>query len=401
MVFRRNPELGDDVPEEIVKHWEDIDKRGNHGDVFLKNVFHDGMEAGHAGILVDYPKVENPDAQTLRDEREKDLRPYWVHIHKEDIRNFRTIQVNGETVLQQISIRQSTYEPDGDFGEEEVVRYRVYSRVNIAATGEDEKMGVRWEVWEEDDSDEPQPTSEKGVLANVDAIPFVVIYGRPTGFLTSVPPLLDLAWLNVLHYQTNSDYYHACHIGCVPMLAVMGADSDGEVEIGPNSTLNLPEGAKAEWVETSGTALEQARKTLKDLEGQEAVMGLSLLQGEKRAAETAEAKRMDKSEKDSALTTAARSLEDGIEQALKFHAQHMGLDKGGTASVNRDFEQQQLSPEEIGVLSQMVQAGNLSQETLWQMLQEGEVLPDEFDAEVERTRLEGAGMVPPRPEPDE
>ena len=35
---------------------------------------------------------------------------------------------------------------------------------------------------------------------------------------------------------------------------------------------------------------------------------------------------MDKSEKDSALTTSSRSLEDGVEQCLMFHAEHMGLE---------------------------------------------------------------------------
>ena len=69
MVFRTSPELGNDVPAEIGKHWENIDKEGNHGEVFLKTVFADAMDAGHCAVLVDHPKVQDPKTVNLAVER--------------------------------------------------------------------------------------------------------------------------------------------------------------------------------------------------------------------------------------------------------------------------------------------------------------------------------------------
>lgn len=385
MVFRTSPGLATDVPKPIETHWENIDKEGNHGEVFLKTVFSDAMEAGHNAILVDFPKVADPAKVTLADERALDLRPYWVHVRKEDIMNLRTSRgPGGERVLEQVTIRFTTHEAKGLFGDEEVVRYRVYRRVNGSVT---------WETWQAGEDKVPRPTGETGTIAKLTQIPLVPIYGRQTGYFQSVPPLLDLANLNLLHYQTNSDFFHALHIGMVPTLVISGGP-EGSVEAGPNTYLALPQGATAAYLETAGTAFGAARQALEDLKGEMAVLGLSLLQGDKRAAETAEAKRMDKSEKDSALTTAARALEDGVEQCLMFHAQLAGLPTGGSITVNTDFAAESLTPEEVNTLSNAVAKGQLSIETMWQKLKEGEWLPDDFDPEVEMDRLRAAGWLP-------
>jgi len=384
MVFRTSPELGEDVPKVIENHWENIDKEGNHGEVFLKTVFADALEAGHNAIFVDYPAIANPDRVTRAEERVRDLRPYWVHVRKEDILNFRTSRgPGGERRLDQITLRFRTHEQDGTFGDKPVVRYRVYQRIDGT---------VRWEIWQEGEDKMPRPTDERGVILKQDRIPIVFIYGRQTGFGESTPPLLDLANLNLLHYQTNADYFHAMHIACVPVPVAIGMQ-EGALVVGPNASLSLPPGGDFKYVETSGAALAAARTALEDLEGQMAVMGLSLLQGEKRAAETAEAKRLDKSEKDSALSTAARALQDGVEQALLFHAGYLGEPNGGSITINQDFMAEAMSPDQVRALSDAVAKGQLSLETMWTKLQEGEWLPDDFDPKVEMDRLQRSGAI--------
>ena len=101
------------------------------------------------------------------------------------------------------------------------------------------------------------------------------------------------------------------------------------------------------------------------------------------------AKRIDKAEQDSALSTAARSCQDAIEVALAFHAQMLGLDPVGSIVINRDFERLSLDPQAIKQIADMVAAGTVSLETAWAMLRDGGALPDNFDAEVERARLDG------------
>lgn len=72
-IFSKETTLGDDVNEEACAWWEDIDLRGNKGDVFFKRVVAAGIRDGIAWVLVDMP-VSN--AITLADERQADVRPY-------------------------------------------------------------------------------------------------------------------------------------------------------------------------------------------------------------------------------------------------------------------------------------------------------------------------------------
>src|SRR6266496_1366382 len=58
MVFKRNPVIGEDVPEELQKQLENIDLAGTHIDVFSKELFEDAFE-GHAFILVEMEKSLN------------------------------------------------------------------------------------------------------------------------------------------------------------------------------------------------------------------------------------------------------------------------------------------------------------------------------------------------------
>jgi len=177
------------------------------------------------------------------------------------------------------------------------------------------------------------------------------------------------------------------HIADCPIPVVTGISTDEEITISPNASMILPEGADAKYLETAGTALGHTQTALDKLVELMAAMGLNMLSKDKRAAETAEAKRIGKAEGDSALAAIARSLGDGMEQALGYHARYLGMDAGGSVEVNKDYEDQTLTPEEITVLSNMVMQGQLSLDTMWSQLQQGEVLPPDFDAEAERARL--------------
>jgi hypothetical protein len=391
MVFRRDPEY-ENVPSALESDMEDIDLAGTHADVFLRDLFADALEVGHAFILVDAPKADGP-APNAAAEALLGLRPYWVHVKKDDCLSWRTVRESGAVVVEQVVIRETVQEADGEFGDRSVVRYKVYHRADP----------VTWEVWEERDKGEPEQKSQ-GIIANVSEIPLVPVYGDRSGIFESNPPLLDLAHLNVAHYQVQSDHLTALHKASVPIPVLVGVDTKSQMPVGPNVGVKLPEGGDFKYAETTGAALNATRQQLVDFEKQMAIQGMGMLMSETRAAETAEAKRIDKSEQDSALTVAARSLQDATEEALSFHAQMRGLgDDGGSVAVNRDFERLSLDAQQVQAYAGLVAAGQLSLETLWRILAEGGVLPDEFDAEVERASLDSelAGLVSSIPETDE
>ena len=122
-----------------------------------------------------------------------------------------------------------------------------------------------------------------------------------------------------------------------------------------------------------------------------AALGLSMLVRETRAAETAEAKTIDKSESDSALATAARAHEDCLESALQAHADFMPKrltkGKGGTVTVNQDFREQEMSAEKALALSHLVSLDQLDLDTMWAAMIAGEWLPEDFSPEEARERI--------------
>lgn len=396
MVFRKDPTFGDDVPKEIEAHLENVDLCGRHGAVFARDVFEDAVTDGHAHIFVDMQQVEPGQAPTLADERQLGLRPYWVALKKQDILRFRTVNVNGRPVITELAYRERTAEPDGTYGEREVERVRIYRR----GVGEDGKPAVTFEIWANRRADGAASDSwvrdSEGTMRGISRIPLATDYTRRVGFLESAPPLLDLAIENVLHYQTRSDRCNNLHIAATPIPVIIGAESDeGKVQIvASNRAIELPLHGDAKYLEPTGAALAHSRDELKDIEARMAALGLAMLERDTRAAETAEAKRIDKSASDSQLSAAARGLQDALEEALGLHAEWLGLgqDAGGSVSVNRDFEKQQLSPQMLTALSSAVGAGQLRLETMWDVLVRGDVLPESFDPETERDGLDNADI---------
>jgi len=233
------------------------------------------------------------------------------------------------------------------------------------------------------------------VLGNQTEIPVSVCYGKRTGFMVSRPPLKDLADLNLLHYETNSDYHHAAHIANVPVPVVTGVSDDEKLVIGPNAALMLPEGADAKYLETQGTALGHTRQMLQDIEANMATLGLNFLSRDPRSAETATAKKIGKSESDSALTSIARSCEDAVEEALQFHANYLKEKTGGSVEINKDYIDQRLDPAEFAEITRMRELGEISRETYWSLLFAGEMLPPDFNADDEQMKLDEEGFPAP------
>lgn len=390
MVFRRNPTLGDDVNATLKKHWEDIDGGGTHGDVFSKRLFDDGLTTGLAGILVDYPVVPDAGSLTQAQVEAMNLRPYWVHYAADQVLSARETRDGAKTVLSQLVLRENYMTLDGEFGEKPVVRYRVFKRTRLG-----DKPVVTYQLWEEQSKEGTKTlvaVGGPGIVSKQTEIPFSpLITGDRLGCLETRPPLLDLAYTNIAHWQVQSDRRYSLHLSSIPILVMKGRQvTEGSEEkeqiISPEVGIDVGENGDVFYAEPTGGAHQATREELKDLESRMAAQGLAMLQSETRSAETAEAKRIDKAEQDSTLATAARGLGDCLELAFTFHAKYLGLE-GGSIEVNQDFEHLTFDAGMIAALSNLEVAGQISLDTLWAMLETGGILPDSFEADVERLKI--------------
>jgi hypothetical protein len=406
MVFRRDPELDEDVGETFAAHWENIDNAGTHGAVFARQLLSIGLRDGGAAILVDYPEVDG--TLTLAEERARNLRPYWVKVDADQIISARTTMIDGQSVLSQIVLKEVATEADGDFGEVEVTRFRVFRLVHTSiaimqeaqdagvtlAPGEMDQLAkldgyaVTWELWEYQGDPQELTVLRRGRVRNQSRIPVAYFAaGEELSWGYAYPPLEDLAHTNIAHYQVKSDHRFSMHKASVPILVMKGRDrTESEVIVGPNTGIDVSPEGDVKYVEHAGTALNATRTECQDLEAQMAAQGLSMLKRETRSAETAEAKRIDKSAEDSMLGSIARSLQDALEEAAGFHAAYIG-DTGGSIQVNMEFEALSFDATFISAVSNLQVANQISLDTLWDILAAGAVLPDTFDKAEEEKRI--------------
>ena len=381
-MLTRKPVRLDDVSDVIREQLFDVDLQGNDLQTWLFQTSRICIRYGHVGVLVDAPAAgENG-------------RPYWVSYTPRDILGWRTELKDGKQQLTQLRLQEKIVVPDGLYGEKQVEQVRVLT------------PGA-FEIHQKDQQGDFKVVDEG--RTSLSEIPFSVAYSNRMGVLESIPPLADIAELNLQHYQVRSDLSNQLHISAVPMLAIFGfPQSAEEISAGPGEAIALPSPgeADAKYIEPAGNSYDAQFRRLEQIASQINELGLAAVLGSKLVGETAEAKRIDRSQGDSTMMVVAQQMQDMIDNCLRFHAEYMQEANAGSSLVNRDFMGTRLEPLEIQALLQLYTAGTITQETLLLQLEAGEVLGDDFDVENELEATQNGGLIEmntpePTPEPAE
>jgi len=373
-MLTRKPIRLQDVSDTVTEQLFDVDLLGNNLDVFLYEAARKMIRYGHVGVLVDAPAAGN------------NGRPYWSIYSPPDVLGWRSEIIEGQQKLVQLRLYEKVVQPDGDYGEKMVEQVRVLTPGAFEIHQKDKKGDYR--------------VVEEGTTS-LDEIPFSVAYSNRTGILESRPPLADIAELNLKAYQVQSDLDNQLHISAVPMLAVYGfPQSAEEISAGPGEAMALPLDAKAEYIEPQGRSFDAQFRRLDQIANQINELGLAAILGQKLSAETAASKRIDRSQGDSTMQVVAQQMQDLIDNCLQYHADYLQIPEAGSSFVNRDFMAARLEPDEIQALLQLYTAGTITQSTLLEQLEAGEILGDDFDVEEEIEGTQNGGMIEmDQPEP--
>ena len=366
-MLTRKPVRLNDVSDVIREQLFDVDLQGNDLNVWTYETARKMIRYGHVGVLVDAPATGEGG------------RPYWVSYTPRDILGWRTEIIEGSQKLVQLRLLEKVIEPEGLYGEQ------IIEQVRLLTPG-------AFEIHRKNEKGEFQLFNEGAM--SLSEIPFSVAYSNRVNLMESRPPMEDIAELNLKAYQTQSDLDNQLHISAVPMLAFYGfPQSSEEVSAGPGEAIAFPADGRAEYIESKGTSYDAQFKRLDQLQSQINELGLAAVLGQKLSAETAESKKIDRSQGDSTMMVVAQQMQDMIDNCLLFHAQYLGSNESGSSFVNRDFLASRLDPQEIGSLLQLYTAGTISHETLLKQLHEGEVLGDEFDIEEELEATQTGGLI--------
>ena len=388
MVLRRPITVdGDEYWSNFSKN---VDGLGSSINEYARRALVSSLTYGHSGILIDFPN--DPGIITLRDEIERDRRPYFINIDAPQIWGWRQESTNPSSKLTQIRLHEWVCVPEGDFGEKREEQIRVI------------RPGT-FETWNTEGIVSTGPYS-------LDEIPFVPIYSNRTGMLTSKPPLLDIGSLNITHYQRQADLINALHIAAMPILVLEGWDDQPEgTSVGVNYGLSTIPGNKVYYVNTDSSSFAAQQEEINQLESQMASLGVTKLLGQKFVAESADAKRIDQAQANSVLSIISMELESALQQAYNFAALYLQREPP-KIHLDRDFDFYRLLGQDVAVIGDLNERGAITDKTFLEILKSGEILPDTVDlnrelAETKRLKKEKqrelldsrsvGGSVEPRP----
>lgn len=402
---------------------EDVTQSGVSLENLARAVAVECLTVGRNGLMVDYPKDTAPDL-TVAQVEALNLRPKMVSYTAEAIINWEERWVRNKSVVSSVRLKETASVPDpkDEFKATSEERWRV---LDLAAptVPEGDKAPEDWPELAYRVRVFKLKAGKKGVADTdfelVEGPFFPLLDGKPLPFVPFVfigvdntrpdveePPLVDLFYANVSHYQSTADVEHGAHKTALPQPWVAGIDGSPPADSpGGYKKPTFYMGGSDIWMhplvegtfgmlEYNGTGLDAIEKRLERKEKHMAVLGARMLEDQKKEAETAEVAGMHRSGEQATLASQGKTCSAGIRQALEW----FDLWAGGTGenvefALNDEFMPANMTPEQLTALVQAWQNGALSPQDLFAKLQKGGVVADEQTFETQQTQIENA---PPR-----
>jgi len=371
--------IGDPYWTEMFK--ADVDGCGSDLDEYARRLLMCSLTYGQSHILVDYPAPGG--AVSLAEERQQNRRPYWIEVDPTNIYGWRLDRESNYGNLIQVRLAEKAVLPDGDFGEKiydqvrviEPGRYRVFrKRETVEDLYEDDGGGYAGSMSSPEGAKDYE-LAESGEFS-LGEVPLVSIYSGKVENLVSKPPLLDIAYLNLAHFQRQADLIHSLHVASQPMLVMEGYDDQTkDLAISVNYAMATQPGNKVYYVEPASSAFDAQSAEIKELQMQMATLGISTLSQQKFVAESADARRLDRVDTNSMLAMVSMELEQKLQKAFNLSAEYVGIEPP-EVKISRDFDIERLIGQDITALTSLFDQQVIDREEFRDILVQGEVLPN-------------------------
>lgn len=387
-VFAKPPTYSEDMDKNILKYTENIDLQGNELSVAAAEWFIDALCYGMGYILVDFPQTNAEETKTVEAEKKSGVRPYWVWLNVSQVNYIESDSLNNI----KIAIITEYVNEIIDNSQVAIKQYRVL------------RPGS-WELWRESKDSNKQKRvyvkTDEG-KTTINFVPIIPYYTDKKRQFLAQPPLLDLAYLNIAHYQGRSNQQNALTVAQFPILAATGwrpdiprinaagvPDNADPLVIGPKKVLHSEnENAKFFYVEHSGAAIEAGRSYLSDLVDEITMLGNQLLipkVNNPQMTATESNNRNDENLSD--LERMSKGFQDALNLALEYTAIWIKSNNPGSIALNGKFDLPKGTTDQQSLL-QMRATGDLTRDTLYSEFKRRGVLSDSFDAETEKEMLQ-------------
>lgn len=335
-----------------------VDGKGTSLTGLASTVFEDALWNGSSFIAVDCAVQGG--------------RPYAYHLSGDHIIGYR---LDEDDRLTEIRIQERAIVDDGDWGEKEVCRVRVFKR---------ESEQVTWSLYDEDGT--ALLVDQAFALKEIPVVPVHSSAVVASGELFAHPPLKDLAFMNIKHYQESSDQSNILRVARVPVLFASGLTNDSPIAIGAETAIKGDPGSDLKYVEHSGAAIGAGRDSLKDLEAKMQSYGSDMLENN-GPVETATGRALRAGETNNRVAMIALNLASAVERVLGWIAY---FNKIAEPDFQVDIHTEygiNSSAEELQALANARTMGDLSQEDYLQELKRRGLLRTDFSVADNADRL--------------
>lgn len=395
VAFRRPP-TEVEIPQSVDYLLEDA--TGNHRTLeqLAQELTGDILEAGRAGLLVDFPNVDFE--PTVAQMRSGNLRAHIIPYKAQNIINWNTDKVGGLTKLTMVVLEEilNTLGEDG-FTWVQQRQFRVLRLEEGVYTQEVLSEGGLSIV------EKFIPTKNNRDPFN--EIPFVFVGSENNDAEVDNSPLYDLARINLGHYRNSADYEESVHIvGCpTPIIAAdmsleefQASQPNGVFRLGSRSGQMVGVNGSVTLLEATPNQL--ADEAMKRKEEQAVMTGAKLVMNTS-GTETAEAARIRHGSELSVLMLVMRNVQDGLLDAIAFAGQFMSdedLSDSIVYSLNMEFFDTKFDAQAFVALLQGFDRGLVAQQDMITLLKAGGVVDqsrtiEDIDGDIDNSNpLQGA-----------
>lgn len=274
MPFQKAPKLTgvELLPPQLAPMVENADRCGASLWSFMRQIHEDAIDRGLGLFMVD--SVPTDGTLTLDVVDRIDARPYFARIHPDNLVGFVSETVLGKEQIVDLRIRETGTEAIN--GADTIIERIRHWDATMVELWERRTMTQQSQQAMADLAAGSGSAQSAWVLIEErphgfpDGIPVVPHYTRKLATLTAQPPLEDLAWENVAHWQSRSLQDEALKYCRSPILHGRGLSSD-QVKmrpvLGAGATV-LSEAPDTEWsfVEITGSSLQAGERQIEKIE---------------------------------------------------------------------------------------------------------------------------------------
>ncbi|MDH7971048.1 DUF4055 domain-containing protein [Sphingomonas sp. AR_OL41] len=369
LVFRKSPALR--APDTLAAMADVISCDGQSLEAVARWAFREYSITNCGGLLVDH--VDTPDGMSKAMAAALDVRPYLAPYCAENILELTHGVIGGRKTLMRVRLRE---------GSDTV---RDLQLIDGAYTV------LKWTLVDGTWHLESQTTP----LQNGTPIPYIPFVSFADG--EEGASMDDICATNNVHYLQSANLATALKWITAPVTVTTGVAEDVElsVEAGAHWRLESVD-AKVFWHEYTGQGVPALERKLDKLESHMAMLGSRMLASEKAAAEAAETVARRQSSENSILASMARHISEKLTQGLKLAAQRLGIDPVEVSYIlSTDFIPMPIDPQLLAQVMALHNSGKLPLEALFEILQNGELLNENWDFETYAASLDTNGAASP------